>query len=108
ITGNLNSFVRGLPPFSDPHRGASKYYLQEIGFIHIIVFLCQSSLMERKCPEAALQNLFRELGFVSGSDQLLPLLQRAHRAAEISDVTVLIEGETGTGKQILAQAIHRL
>jgi transcriptional regulator with GAF, ATPase, and Fis domain len=64
--------------------------------------------MERELTGAALQDLFRDLGFVSGSDQLLPLLQRAHRAAEISDVTVLIEGETGTGKQILAQAIHRL
>jgi transcriptional regulator with PAS, ATPase and Fis domain len=64
--------------------------------------------MERELPDAALQNVFRDLGFVSSSDELLPLLQRARRAAEISDVTVLIEGETGTGKQILAQAIHRL
>jgi transcriptional regulator with PAS, ATPase and Fis domain len=64
--------------------------------------------MERDLTDAALQNLFRDLGFVSASDELLPLLHRARRAAEISDVTVLIEGETGTGKQLLAQAIHRL
>jgi transcriptional regulator with PAS, ATPase and Fis domain len=64
--------------------------------------------MESELPEVALQNLFRDLGFVSGSDELLPLLQRARRAAEISDITILIEGETGTGKQVLAQAIHRL
>jgi transcriptional regulator with PAS, ATPase and Fis domain len=64
--------------------------------------------MEHELPGAALQSLFRDLGFVSGSDELLPLLQRARRAAEISDVTILIEGESGTGKQVLAQAIHRL
>jgi DNA-binding NtrC family response regulator len=58
--------------------------------------------------DAALQRLFCELGFVSGSDHLLPLLRRARKAAEISDVTVLIEGETGTGKQVLAHAIHCL
>ena len=64
--------------------------------------------MERDLPDSALQDLFRDLGFVSRSPDLVPLLRRAYRAAEISDVTVLIEGETGTGKQVLAQAIHQL
>jgi DNA-binding NtrC family response regulator len=39
---------------------------------------------------------------------MIPLLRRAHKAAKVSDVTVLLEGETGTGKQVLAQAIHKL
>lgn len=64
--------------------------------------------MERELTDSALQNLFRDLGFVSSSPELIPILKRAYKAAEISDVTVLIEGETGTGKQVLAQAIHRL
>ncbi|HWC95649.1 MAG TPA: sigma 54-interacting transcriptional regulator [Candidatus Sulfopaludibacter sp.] len=42
------------------------------------------------------------------SPQMAPLLLRARKAAEVSDITVLLEGETGTGKQILAQAIHSL
>ena len=60
--------------------------------------------MERELPDSVLQSLFRDLGFVSSSPELVPLLKRAYKAAEISDVTVLIEGETGTGKQVLAQA----
>jgi transcriptional regulator with GAF, ATPase, and Fis domain len=64
--------------------------------------------MVHERSDSDFQRLFCTLGFVSGSHQLLPLLERAHKAAEISDVTVLIEGETGTGKQVLAEAIHGL
>jgi DNA-binding NtrC family response regulator len=55
-----------------------------------------------------LRDIFDELGFVTRSPQMLPLLLRARKAAEVSDITVLLEGETGTGKQVLAQAIHSL
>ena len=51
---------------------------------------------------------FEELGFVTRCPVMVQLLQRAFRAAEVSDITVLLEGETGTGKQILARAIHQL
>lgn len=64
--------------------------------------------MHEDLPDSEIQRIFCKLGFVTGSDQLLPLLRRAHKAAEVSDVTVLIEGETGTGKQVLSQAIHLL
>jgi two-component system, NtrC family, response regulator PilR len=36
------------------------------------------------------------------------VLQRAYKAAQVRDTTVLLQGETGTGKQILARAIHAL
>src|SRR5689334_18602304 len=55
-----------------------------------------------------LQRSFREVGFLTGSDLLAPLLRKAYRAARASDITILIEGETGTGKQVLAHAIHQL
>jgi len=51
---------------------------------------------------------FGELGFVTGSDATVPLLRQAGKAACLSDITALLEGETGTGKQVLANAIHRL
>jgi transcriptional regulator with PAS, ATPase and Fis domain len=55
-----------------------------------------------------LRRSFCELGFVTGSDALAPLLRQAYKAACVSDITILLEGETGTGKQVLAHAIHRL
>jgi transcriptional regulator with GAF, ATPase, and Fis domain len=36
------------------------------------------------------------------------VLQCAYKAAQVSDTTVVLQGETGTGKQILARAIHAL
>src|SRR5215467_12792439 len=36
------------------------------------------------------------------------VLQCAFKAAQVSDTTVLLQGETGTGKQVLARAIHSL
>jgi DNA-binding NtrC family response regulator len=59
-------------------------------------------------PDADLVRVFRDLGFVTGSSGLLPLLRRTFKSACVSDTTLIIEGETGTGKQVLANAIHQL
>jgi transcriptional regulator with PAS, ATPase and Fis domain len=55
-----------------------------------------------------LRKIFACLGFVTASDFMTPILRQAFKAASVSDVTILLEGETGTGKQILANAIHQL
>ena len=55
-----------------------------------------------------LRRVFRDLGFVTVSETMTPMLRQVRKAAYVSDATILIEGETGTGKQILARAIHQL
>lgn len=68
--------------------------------------------MPNLCPldqsNDELKRLFNELGFVTASDSIVPILRQAYKASTVSDVTVLLDGETGTGKQILARAIHTL
>lgn len=55
-----------------------------------------------------LREIFADLGFVTTGPQMVAALQCAYKAAQVSDTTVLLQGETGTGKQVLARAIHSL
>jgi two-component system, NtrC family, response regulator PilR len=55
-----------------------------------------------------LREIFRALGLVTTGEQMSPVLRCAYKAAQVSDTTVLVEGETGTGKQVIARAIHNL
>ena len=49
-----------------------------------------------------------DMDFIVGkSEKMRTLLSQAHRAA-IANVSVLITGETGTGKEVLARAIHSM
>ncbi len=54
------------------------------------------------------RNIFDETGVPSRSQLMAKLLFQAKRAAIISDAPILICGESGTGKQLLAEAIHRM
>ena len=59
-------------------------------------------------PNDLLFQRFADVGLITVSESMLPLLQQAEKAACVGDITVLMEGETGTGKQVLAYAIHQL
>jgi transcriptional regulator with GAF, ATPase, and Fis domain len=62
-----------------------------------------------KLPEPEhLREIFSALGFVTTGTTMTAALQCAYKASHASDTTVLLQGETGTGKQVLARAIHTL
>src|SRR5690242_1495465 len=63
---------------------------------------------ERVPSDEELSDLFARFGLVARSSGMMAGLRQAWKAARVSDAALLIYGETGTGKQVLAQAVHCL
>ena len=57
---------------------------------------------------AQYQEKFRSGGIIGVSQKMKDLLELAEKLAQGSETTVLIEGETGTGKELLAEYVHFL
>lgn len=65
----------------------------------------QNLLEEVRTLRSALDQRYGFSGIVAQSKSFLRVLDQAARVAE-RDATVLIQGETGTGKELIARAIH--
>ena len=56
---------------------------------------------------SALKNLAKRVGLVGESEVMVQAMNRLLQVAP-TDLTVLVTGETGTGKEVFARALHDL
>ncbi|MBY5979442.1 sigma 54-interacting transcriptional regulator [Ferrimonas balearica] len=80
--------------------GVSAYQLRQLEGGH-------DHIQDTVCVDEPLQDNEIFSGIISRSEAMREVLQKVLMVAD-SDCTVLILGETGTGKELVAQAIHRL
>jgi two-component system response regulator PilR (NtrC family) len=63
---------------------------------------------ERHFEELRIQQQMTQLGIVGTSAPMLSAFRSLVRFSSLSDFPVLITGETGTGKELIANSLHRL
>jgi DNA-binding NtrC family response regulator len=74
---------------------------------HVIESVMRAEVTKRS-EEHEVKTTLRRMGMVAESPTMLRVFRSVIRFSTLSDLPILITGETGTGKEGLARAVHRL
>lgn len=84
---------------------ASKTFSQE--FVQALTGMLAKEA-NRHFEDQRIKEQMKDLGLIGESSQMMSVFQWVIRVSALSDFPVLITGETGTGKELIANAIHSL
>jgi DNA-binding NtrC family response regulator len=88
--------------------GATEYLVKPIDPAAVIARLEEAARARPEPPPAAADQAVDDTGVLGAHPRLDEVREFAHRLAAVPHGRVLITGPTGTGKSLLARAIHRL
>jgi transcriptional regulator with PAS, ATPase and Fis domain len=104
VQHSCEAIVQGVTAIVDPHQDDFSENLR--GHLHEAYHHFKE--LGKREAEHELLPRFVQNGLVGRSKALMEVVKLAQRAAKISDAPVIIHGESGTGKQRLAEIIHEL
>jgi transcriptional regulator with GAF, ATPase, and Fis domain len=68
----------------------------------------RESVLQGEAEEQQLLQIMKQVGFAGRSEPSLQLFRSLRKISLLTDMPVLVTGETGTGKELVAAALHSL